>query len=160
MPIIYPPNCRGVTAGALKQIKKDGYTTASKGLFSSKFVTIKGAISLNDYFSKIEPAGEFMAGLETAKQQIEETSEAIIDAARKLVANAQEANKEMAGISGKFRSGTEHLGVAINKMMQVVSRGDYEKTVKLTCELVDALERLAVLEEKGLLDKVMKAMSK
>lgn len=65
----------------------------------------------------------------------------------------------MADVTGKFRSGTEHLGVAIDKMMKVVGRGDYEKTVQLTRTLVDSLERLAVLEEKGLLDKVMRAMS-
>lgn len=129
-------------------------------MFSTKFVAIKGAMMADDYVNKLEPAGEFMANIETAKEHIEQTSEAIFASARKLVAVANEANKEMAGISGKFRAGTEHLGVAIDKMMRTVSRGDYEKTVKLTVDLVDALERLAALEEKGLLDKVMKAMGK
>jgi hypothetical protein len=40
----------------------------------------------------------------------------------------------------------------------VAGRGDFAETVKLTVTLVDSLERLAELEEKGLLDKVMKAM--
>ena len=75
-----------------------------------------------------------------------------------MVEAANEANKQMASVTGKFRSGTEHLGVAIDKLMKVAGRPDYEQTVKLTDSLVDSLERLAVLEEKGLLDKVMSAM--
>ena len=32
MAIIYPDNSRGTTSGALTQIKRQGYTTASGGL--------------------------------------------------------------------------------------------------------------------------------
>ena len=44
-------------------------------------------------------------------------------------------------------------------MMKIAGRGDFAETVRLTESLVESLERLAVLEEKGLLDKVMRAMN-
>ena len=77
-----------------------------------------------------------------------------------MVNAAREANKQMSDVTGKFRDGTEKLSFAIDKLMKVAGRGDFEKTVELTESLVSSLERLAVLEEKGLLDKVMKAMQK
>ena len=99
-----------------------------------------------------------MDALENTKQQLDDNTTAIQAAGRRLVDAAKDANKQMSDVTGKFRAGTEHLGVAIDKMMKVAGRGDYEKTVQLTCTLVESLERLAVLEEKGLLDKVMRAM--
>lgn len=99
-----------------------------------------------------------MEALDRTKKQLDDNTAAIQAASHKLVDAAKEANKQMADVTGKFRAGTEHLGVAIDKMLKVAGRGDYEKTVQLTCTLVDSLERLAALEEKGLLDKVMRAM--
>ena len=68
-------------------------------------------------------------------------------------------NKQVADVTGKFRHGTESLGAAIDKMAKIAARADFEKTVALAESLVQSLERLAVLEEKGVLDKVIKAMS-
>lgn len=99
-----------------------------------------------------------METLERTKVQIEENTDAIEASAGKLVQTATEANKKMADVTGKFRDGTERLGNAIDKLMKIAGRGDFAETVKLTESLVDSLERLAALEEKGLLDKVMKAM--
>ena len=92
------------------------------------------------------------------KAQINENADAILAAGRKLVDTARDANKNMADVTGKFRDGTEKLGNAIDKLMKVAGRGDFAETVKMTESLVDSLERLAILEEKGLLDKVMRAM--
>jgi len=158
MAIKFPEHCRNVTKGALRQLQQTGATTASGGLFSNKFVTGKIQSTPAAYFWPSEPGGKFMDALENTKQAIEENTEAIQSSGRKLVDAANEANKQMAAVTGKFRSGTEHLGVAIDKLMKVAGRPDYEQTVKLTESLVDSLERLAVLEEKGLLDKVMSAM--
>ena len=99
-----------------------------------------------------------MDALESTKQQINENADAILAAGRKLVDTARDANKNMADVTGKFRDGTEKLGNAIDKLMKVAGRGDFAETVKMTESLVDSLERLAILEEKGLLDKVMRAM--
>ena len=158
MAIIYPSNCKGVTAGALRQIKQQGFTTASGGLFSIDNVT--GMVNEQKvYFSQTEPAGVFMENLTSTKQKIEENTEAIFASGRKLVETAKDANKQMAEVTGKFRDGTERLSNAIDKLMKVAERGDFAETVRLTESLVESLERLAVLEEKGLLDKVMRAMN-
>lgn len=159
MAINYPANCRNITAGAMRQLKQRGYTTASGGLTQTEAVkNMAQHTRPAEYFSNREPAGIFMSNLESQKQAIEETTEAILAATRRMVDVAKESNKEMAGISGKMRASTESLGAAIDKLTKIASRGDFEKTVALTSTLVDALERLAVLEEKGMLDKVIKAM--
>ena len=99
-----------------------------------------------------------MDALEKTQQTINDNTDAIQASAKRLVESAVDANKQMQHVSGKFREGTEKLGVAIDKFMKIASRGDFAETVKLTESFVDSMERLAVLEEKGLLDKVMKAM--
>ena len=159
MAIIFPNGLRGkgVTAGNLRQVTKNGYAEGGS-LVSSEFITQKVAENPMMYFSKIEPAGVFMDALESTKQQINENADAILAAGRKLVDTARDANKNMADVTGKFRDGTEKLGNAIDKLMKVAGRGDFAETVKMTESLVDSLERLAILEEKGLLDKVMRAM--
>ena len=100
-----------------------------------------------------------METLDRTKQQLEENTDAILGAGRKLVDAAKDANKQMADVTGKFREGTERLGLAIDKLMKIAGRGDFAETVQLTESLVQSLERLAVLEDKGLLEKVMKAMN-
>ncbi len=161
MPITYPKSCRNVTAGALRQLAHTGATTACGGLFHTKEIDHQVLISSFNqarYFSKTEPAGVFMSHLESTKQQINENTDAILTSVHKLVDSAKDANKQMSDVTGKFRDGTEKLGSAIDKLMKVAGRVDYAETVRLTESLVSSLERLAALEEKGVLDKVMKAM--
>jgi soluble cytochrome b562 len=158
MAIVFPAICRNVTSGALRQAKQHGATTACKGLFSREGVD-RLALRVDAYFDHNEPAGAYMDTLERTKQQFEENTEAVSASARKLVEVAVESNKQIAGVTGKFREGTERLGVAIDKLTKVAGRGDFAQLVKQTESLVDSLERLAALEEKGLLDKVIKAMS-
>lgn len=155
MPIIFPQQCRGITAGALREIKRNGFTHASGGFFSEDAIK---SFTPDHYFVKREPAGAYMDALEKTQQTINDNTDAIQASAKRLVESAVDANKQMHHVSGKFREGTEKLGVAIDKFMKIASRGDFAETVKLTESFVDSMERLAVLEEKGLLDKVMKAM--
>jgi soluble cytochrome b562 len=158
MPIIFPANCRGTTAGALQQLKQQGYTTASGGLFSKKLlddITTNGG---KTFFEPIEPAGIFMSKLDQVQDQIKDTTDAIQKASHTLVETARDANKSMTDVSGKMRDGADKLAFAIDKMMKVTGRGDFAHVVALTESLVDSLERLAELEQKGLLEKVMQAM--
>lgn len=155
MAIIFPQNCRGITLGALREIKKNGITHASGGFCSDEVIK---AFEPNFYFHRREPAGAYMQSLEQTKQTIDDNTDAIRNSSKHLVEAAVDANKQMQHVSGKFREGTEKLGVAIDKFMKIASRGDFAETVKLTESFVDSMERLAILEEKGLLDKVMKAM--
>ena len=158
MAIIFPSHCKGVTAGALRELKQHGFSTAGGGLFSQKLIEQIPVNTPNMYFSKNEPAGVYMSNLEQTQRAIDENTEAIEVSAKRLVEAAVDANKQMAHVNGKFREGTEKLGVAVDKLMKIVNRGDFAETVRLTESFVDSLERLAVLEEKGILDKVMKAM--
>lgn len=159
MPIKYPSHIRGVTAGALRQVARNGYTTASGGLFSESSVnsTIRGTRP-STYFSKIEPAGILMSELETKEKELRSVTEAIQSAAFSLVESAKDTSRALQESSGKMRDGTDKLSAAMDKFMKVAHRADFEKTVHLTLSLVDSLERLAALEERGLLEKVMKAM--
>jgi len=156
--IIFPESCRGVTSGALREIRRHGATTSCGGLFSTKFVVEELNKGTHLYFERTEPAGVYMTDIAEAKVKIDEGTAAIQKSSHALVESARDANKQMSEVTGKFRDGTEKLSVAIDKLMKVAERGDFAETVKLTVTLVDSLERLAVLEEKGLLDKVMKAM--
>jgi hypothetical protein len=156
MPVKLPTNMRNVTAGSLRELKENGYTTGSGGLWSVD--RLGKDLRPELYFYRTEPAGVFMQSLETTKLQLDDSTEAILASGRKLVETAKTANKQMADVTGKFRDGTDKLASAIDKLMKVAGRGDFAETVRHTITLVDSLERLAVLEEKGLLDKVMRAM--
>lgn len=160
MTITFPQHLRGRTSGALKQIRQNGITTAGGGYvdlesMKKRIVAEGGQI----YFSHNEPAGVFMSTLEKTQENIKDTTDAICEAGARLVEMAKSVNKQMADVTGKVRDGSEKLSVAIDKMMKITGRHDFAETVAMTESLVSSLERLAVLEEKGLLDKVMKAMA-
>ena len=148
------------TSGQLRQIKGGfGTDAVAGGVITSEhqdYLMKKPSI----YFLKHEPAGKFMAEIEKVPTLLDESRIAIYKSAHALVDTAKESSKQMQDATGKVRDGTEKLGSAIDKLMKVAGRPDFAAVVKSTESLVDSLERLAALEEKGLLDKVMKAMSK
>lgn len=158
MPIIYPPNCRNITQGALRELRKKGSTTASGGLWTNERANSIGVQATN-YFLHDQPARIFMDSLERTKQQIDENTQAICSASHKLVDAANDANKQLATVTGKFRDGIERLGTALDKLAKTTERTDFIHTTQAMASLVDSLERLAVLEERGLLSKVMCAVS-
>ena len=84
MAIIYPSHCKGVTAGALRQLQNQGFTTASGGLFATQkvnnMINAKGI-----YFSHTEQAGVFMENLNSTKQKIEENTETPPDPPKKII---------------------------------------------------------------------------
>lgn len=159
MAIIFPENCKGITAGALRQIKATGGTTNCGGFFSVKAINNLVGSDLAGYFSKSEPCGVFMNELSNQVENIDNTTDAILKSSRNMVDAARDANKQMADASGKMRDSSEKLGSAIDKMLKIAGRSDFAEVVKLTESFVTSLERLAVLDERGLLEKVMKAMS-
>lgn len=160
MSVIYPAHCRGTTAGNLRQLKQHHYSVGSNPLFDRDYIfrTFFSSKSCADYFDKREPCGEFMEALERTKHLIEDNTEAVRKSAHRLVDMAREANKDMADVTGKMRDGMDKLSAAIVKMQKSINTQDLEKTVKLTDTLASALERLAALEERGLLDKIMRSM--
>jgi len=76
-----------------------------------------------------------------------------------MVEAAEAATKQLAGVTGKLRDGTEKLGVAMSKFAAITNNADFAKTAATAESLVSSLERLAELHKSGMLDKVMSAMA-
>ena len=161
MPIIFPNNLRNITAGALKQIKQQGVTTASKGYVGLDFAANKIAdFRMADYLYKHEPLGILMTTTNETVKDINAVADAISLATRAMVDAAKESNKQMTDVSGKMRDNAEKLGTAIQKFSKIANDSNFANTAKVAESLVDSLERLAELERTGVLDRVMKAMAK
>ena len=161
MAIIYPESCRGITAGALRQIKQTGYTTAGVdgGAFSKAY--INGLVSdRTGYTRKNEPLGIFMSQLTEAKKDIDETTEAVNSSARKMVDGARQASESLTDCSRKMRESTDKLTAQMQKFHSAFSSAKFDEQAKAAQSLADAMERLALLEEKGLLSKVIAALHK
>ena len=159
MAIIFPSNTKGMTAGALRQIKQQGYTTAAGGWHSLNRV-YNMAIDATLYLKETEPLGKYMSVLEKTKDDADAMTEALIKSTTTMVDQAKEAHKQMQDINGKLRDGAEKLGLAIEKFNKVAGNTNFAETAKQAESLVSSLERLAALEASGMLDKVMKAMAK
>ena len=159
MAIIFPANTKGTTSGALRQIKQHGSTTAAGGWYSVDTL-YKLAADTGTYLNQREPLGKYMTALAQAKDDAKEMTEALLKNTHAMVEQAKEAHKQMSDINGKLRDGAEKLGLAIEKFNKIAGNTKFAETAKQAESLVDSLERLAVLESSGLLDKVMKAMSK
>lgn len=159
MAIIFPSTTKGMTAGAMRQIKQQGYTTAAGGWHSLNHVyNLATEVSL--YLKETEPLGKYMSVLEKTKEDAENLTEALVKSTVAMVDQAKEAHKQMQDINGKLRDGAEKLGLAIEKFNKVAGNTNFAETAKQAESLVSSLERLAALEASGVLDKVMKAMAK
>ena len=161
MAIIYPEHCRGTTAGALRQVKQQGFTTAGTegGLFSSEYVKGMQAIAVG-FTRKTEPLGKFMSQLTEAKTQIEDVSAAVSAASRKMVEEAAAASESLTASSRKMREATEKLTAQMGKFHAAFANAKFDEQAKAAQSLADAMERLAELEEKGMLSKVIAALHK
>lgn len=161
MAILIPESCRNVTSGSLRELSKSGHTTGSGGLFNAKF--IKGQLCTatpSDYTSKIEPMGKYMQELDSTQKKFEESADAISASIKKMVSAAEVAHKQLHESSAKMRDGTDKLGAAMTKFSTITNNSKFAETAKIASSLVESLERLAVLQRTGMLDKVLQAMSK
>jgi methyl-accepting chemotaxis protein len=154
-----PTNLKGITAGALRQVRQQGSTTAAGGWHLEDTIH-KFAADTALYLRPNEPLGEHMTSLKTAVEDTEAMTEALLKHANSMVEQAKETNKKLNDLSGKMRDGADKLNSAIEKFNKVTGNTNFAETAKHAESLVNSLERLAVLEASGTLDKVMKAMSK
>lgn len=159
MAIIFPAHTKGMTTGALRQIKQQGYTTASGGWHDFHHLTTM-AVDGGIYLNEREPLGKFMSALEKTKDDADALTEALLKSTNALVEQAKESHKQINDLNGKMRDGAEKLALAIEKFNRVAGNTNFAETAKQAESLVNSLERLAVLEASGTLDKVMKAMAK
>lgn len=159
MPVKYPDKCRDATAGQLREISRQGYS--EDGQFVRMDVAMAAfASNPNALFNKCEPGGKYMETLQQTKAQLDATTDALAASSRKLVATAKEANAGMTDASRGMRDNIDKLGAAIEKFNKLTGSRDFTETVKHAEALVSAMERLAVLEEKGVLDRVFAALQK
>ena len=159
MAIIFPANTRGMTAGAMRQIKQQGYTTAAGGWHTmDRVYELANEVSI--YLDEREPLGKYMTVLEKAAEDAKAMTEALMKSTYAMVEQAKESNKQLNDVNGKMRDGAEKLGLAIERFNKVAGNTNFAETAKQAESLVNSLERLAVLEASGVLDKVMKAMAK
>lgn len=159
MAIIYPDHLKGITAGALRQIKQQGLTTASNGWYSVEKM-YECANDTSIYLRPNEPLGKHMTAIKEATEDAQEMTEALIKHTNVMIEQAKEVNKRLNDLSGKMRDGADKLGHAIERFNKVAGNTSFAETAKQAESLVNSLERLAVLEASGTLDKVIKAMSK
>ena len=120
----------------------------------------KVATDTSLYLQPNEPLGEYMTALKAAIEDSKEMTEALLKNTNAMVEQARETNKQLNDVSGKMRDGAEKLGSAIEKFNKIAGNTNFAETARQAESLVNSLERLAVLEASGTLDKVMKAMSK
>ena len=159
MAIIYPSNTKGMTAGAMRQIKQNGHTTAAGGWHSMHNVhNLAAEASL--YLNEREPLGKYMSVLEKTKEDAEALTDALLKSTTAMVEQARESYKQLNDVNGKMRDGAEKLGLAIDKFNKIAGNASFAETARQAESLVNSLERLAELEKSGMLDRVMKAMSK
>jgi hypothetical protein len=159
MAIIFPSITKGMTAGGLREIQRTGHTTAGGGAFTVKYLNIL-ALQTSAYLDDIEPLGKYMNALEKARDDTESMTTALLKNTNAMVDQAREAQKQLNDVNGKMRDGAEKLGIAIEKFNKIAGNTNFAETAKQAESLVLSLERLAVLEANGMLDRVMKAMTK
>lgn len=164
MAIIFPASCRGTTAGALRQVKEQGWSTASAGvnkdgggLMSAEYVN-NLVFQLKGFTRESEPLGIFMSQLTEAKKTVEETTEAVSSATRAMVQSARDASDQMTDASRKMRDATEKLTSQMQKFHTLFASARFAEQAGAAQSLADAMERLSKLQEAGRLDKVMQAM--
>ena len=148
-----------MTAGAMRQIKQQGYTTAAGGWHTMDRV-YGLANDVGIYLDEREPLGKFMTVLEKSAEDAKELTQALMKHTFAMVEQAKESNKQLNDVNGKMRDGAEKLALAIEKFNKVAGNTNFAETAKQAESLVNSLERLAALEASGMLEKVMKAMAK
>lgn len=157
MAIILPDNCRNVTAGAMRHVKRFGVSTASGGVISPEYAD---ALALETGLLRTnEPVGIYMTTLEKAGIDMAIVASATMKSSKAMAESANEATKVVTEASRKMRDSTEKLGTAMQKFTGIFGSSDFAKKAEAAESLVTSLERLAVLEEKGILAKLMKAMT-
>lgn len=114
---------------------------------------------MSDLMKPSEKLGKYMSHTDEITKQLSDTTNAIALQLRTLNQAAAEGTKEMLIISGKMRDSTQKFSEAMTRFTAVASSTKFAETAKVAESLVSSLERLAVLQESGKLDKVLAALN-
>ena len=159
MAIKIPAHCREMTAGALRQVKETGHTTAGKdGGFWDVRTVSNNMANVRGYTAKTEPLGMYMTQLDEAQKTINSTADSVSESARRMVKTAEDASLSLVESSRKMRDATEKLSAQMQKFNSIFSSAKFAEQAEAATKLADALERLAALERTGALQKMMAAM--
>ena len=126
-----------MTAGALRQIKQQGYTTAAGGWHALDRV-YNMATDASVYLRENEPLGKYMTVLEKTNQDAKELTQALLKSTNAMVEQARDAHKQMQDINGKLRDGAEKLGLAMEKFNRVAGNTNFAETAKQAESLVSS----------------------
>ena len=72
--------------------------------------------------------------------------------------SAEQASLDMINSSRKMREATEKLTVQMQKFHTIFNNAKFDEQAKAAASLADSMERLATLEQRGLLSKVIQAL--
>lgn len=111
------------------------------------------------FLQKREPMGQVMSNFQKATDDVEKLANALMDRTHDMVAQADTTAKAINSSSAKIRDSADKLGAAIEKFNKIASCTNFAESAKNACSLVESLERLAKLQQSGVLDKVMVAIS-
>ena len=141
MAIILPEACRGLSAGVMRQIKEQGYSTntVDGGVFSTAYVKNLIVTGNSSYLRKNEPLGKFMTALEQAQKDIEGTTAAVSASARIMVNESEVANAKLTEASRKMRDATEKLGAQMQKFNAIFTGAHFAEQSKAAQSLADAI---------------------
>ena len=159
MTIHIPQACRGLSAGAMRQLRESGRSSTHGVVTSSCAEAMVQGIRISDLMKPSEKLGKYMAHTDEITKQLSDTTNAIALQLRTLNQAAAEGTKEMLIISGKMRDSTQKFSEVMTRFTAVASSTKFAETAKVAESLVSSLERLAVLQESGKLDKVLAALN-
>lgn len=101
-----------------------------------------------------------MSEIKDKPAELDQVADAISRSARSMQNAATESLTLINAVSAKTRDSTDKLTVAIDKFMKVATRPDFQQKLDSIESMVGALERLAKLEERGLLGRVFATLGK
>jgi len=141
----------------MRQLRETGYTS---GLLAAPLIeNMVQDVRMSDLMKPSEKLGKYMAHTDEITKQLSDTTNAISLQLRTLNQAAAEGTKEMLIIAGKMRDSTQKFSEAMTRFTAVASSTKFAETAKVAESLVSSLERLAVLQESGKLDKVLAALN-
>lgn len=147
-----------ITSGELRLRSRIGIQS---GLVSHKEVRQMQDESVDRavFYSRLEPGGLVVSEMERRTKEMDDAREALCSSIHQFVEKAKSAEKDLKSVSGKIRDANDKLSASIMKFMGTTNSADFGKTVQQAVTLVDALERLAALQDSGKLANVISAMN-
>lgn len=111
------------------------------------------------YLQPREPMGKVMSNFQKATEDVDKLASALMGRTHDMVSQADLSAKAINNSSAKIRDSADKLGAAIEKFNKIAGCTNFAESAKNACSLVESLERLAKLQQSGVLDKVMVAIS-